>query len=92
MSTTGKDVIWLQLCHDSLIDAKGLPLLATRTLAIVSGMLVPAASSVRPIIVSGIRRVSPVIRKNPNQIAHFFENELGRDHSTILKNHLLISK
>lgn len=51
-----------QLGHDSLTDAKGLPLLATRTLAMVSGMLVPAASSVRPITVSGICRVSPVIR------------------------------
>lgn len=40
-----------------------LPFLATSTLAIVSGMLVPAANKVRPITVSGISNVSPVINK-----------------------------
>jgi hypothetical protein len=38
-----------------------LPCRATSTLAMVSGMLVPAANKVRPITVSGIASVSPVI-------------------------------
>lgn len=38
-----------------------LPFLATNTLATVSGMLVPAANKVRPITVSGIPSISPVI-------------------------------
>lgn len=39
-----------------------LPALATITLATVSGILVPAASKVSPITVSGMRRVSPVLK------------------------------
>lgn len=41
-----------------------LPFLATSTLAMVSGMLVPAANKVRPITVSGISNVSPITNRH----------------------------
>ena len=57
-------------------ECRALPCLATKTLAMASGMLVPAARKVIPITLSGISNVNPInvtCRNNVNvNVNHLF--------------------